>query len=171
MRLQFPDTIFKLKLIFQFYRLFQFQKSYLYSDWWGCDGFTIWQIIANIFMLEFENVLVPKVSVHVKNWRRFVDDTFVCIKCGSIENVLSVLNLFLDNIKFTYEQENWLPFLDVLFIRDYEKINSTVFRKDTRNGFSSHWKLFSPIIWKRGTSKSLISRAYMIAFNQSLLEK
>ena len=57
-------------------------------------------------MLEFENVLVPKVSVHVKNWRRFVDDTFVCIKCGSIENVLSVLNLFLDNIKFTYEQEN-----------------------------------------------------------------
>ena len=57
-------------------------------------------------MLEFENVLVPKVSVHVKNWRRFVDDTFVCIKFGSIENVSSVLNLFLDNIKFTYEQEN-----------------------------------------------------------------
>ena len=57
-------------------------------------------------MLEFENVSVPKLSVHVRNWRRFVDDTFVFIKCGSIEKVLSVINLFLDNTKFTYEQEN-----------------------------------------------------------------
>ena len=58
-------------------------------------------------------------------------------------NVLSVLNLFHDNIKFPYEQN--MPFLDALFIRDYEKINTTVFRKDTYNDLYLHWESFSPI--------------------------
>ena len=86
---------------------------------------------------------------------------------------MSVLNSFHDNVKFTYEQENnnRLTFLDVLFIRDCEKINTTVFRKDTHNDLHLRWESFSPISWKRGTLKSLISRAYMICPNQSLLEK
>ena len=90
-----------------------------------------------------------------------MDNTFVYVKRGSIEYVLFVLNSFHDNIKFTYEQENnnRLPFLDVLFIRDNEKINTTVFRKDTYNDLYLHWDSFSPISWKRGTLKSLISRA------------
>ena len=77
-----------------------------------------------------------------------------------------VLNSFDDNIKFTYEQENnnRLLFLDVLFIRDYEKINATVFRKDTHNYLYLHWELFSSISWKRGTLKLLISRAYIYIY-------
>ena len=124
-------------------------------------------------MVELESVLVPKLKDHVKKWRRFVDDTFVYVKRGSIEYVLSVLNSFHDNIKFTYEQENnnKLAFLDVLFIRDYEKINTTVFWKDTHNDLYLRWESFSPISRKQGTLKSLISRAYMICSNQSLLEK
>ena len=136
-------------------------------------GSPLGPVLANIFMAELESVLVPKLNDYVKKWRRFVDDTFVYVKRGSIEYVLSVLNSFHDNIKFTYEQENnnRLPFLDVLFIRDNEKINTTVFRKDTYNDLYLHWDSFSPISWKRGTLKSLISRAYMICSNQSFLEK
>ena len=90
-------------------------------------------IIANLFMVELESVLVPKLKDHVKEWRRLVDDTFVHVKRGSIEYVLSLVNSFHDNIKFSYEQKNnnRLPFLDISFIRDYEKINTTVFRKNT----------------------------------------
>ena len=60
------------------------------------------------------SVLVPKLNDYVKKWRCFVDGTFVYIKHGSTEYVLSILNSFHDNIKFTYEQENnnRLPFLD-----------------------------------------------------------
>ena len=62
-----------------------------------------------------------------------MDDTFVYVKRGSIEYVFSVMNLLHDIIKITYEQENnnRFPFLDVLFIGNYNKINTTVFRKDT----------------------------------------
>ena len=41
--------------------------------------------IVNIFMVEFANVLIVKLNDHVKNWRPFVDDTFVNVKRGSIE--------------------------------------------------------------------------------------
>lgn len=99
--------------------------------------------------------------------------TFVYVKCGSIKYVLPLLNLFHDNIKFTYGQENnnRLPFLDVLFIGDHEKIITIVFRKDTHNYIYLCYESFSPICWKWGTLKSLISRAYMICSNQILLEK
>ena len=85
-----------------------------------------------------------------------MNDTFVYVNRGSIEYVLSVLNSFHENIKFSHEQENnnRLPFLDVLSIRDDEKINSTVFRKDTYNDLYLHWNSFSPISWKRRTLKS-----------------
>ena len=130
-------------------------------------------VIANIFMVELESVLVPKLNDHVKKSRRFVDDNFVYVKCASIEYVLSIPNSFHDNIKFTCDQDNnnGLCFLDVLFIRDHEKINTTDFRKDTHNDLYLHWESFSLISWKRKTLKSLTSRAFMICSNQSLLEK
>ena len=118
-------------------------------------------VLANIFIVELESLLVPKLNDHIKKWGHFVDDTFVYVKCDSIEYVLSVLNSFRDDIKFTYEQENnnRLPFLDVLFIRDDEEINITVFRKDTYSDIYLHWDLFSPISWKRVTLKLLIRYA------------
>ena len=84
-------------------------------------------------MVELETTLVPKLEDHVQKWRRFVDDTFAYFKIGSVEYDLSVLYSFHKNIKFTNEQEqnNTLRFLDVLFIRDGEKLNTTVYRKDT----------------------------------------
>ena len=48
-------------------------------------------MIANIFMAELENTLVPKLDDDVKKWKRFIDDTFVYVQNGSIEYALSVL--------------------------------------------------------------------------------
>ena len=54
------------------------------------------------------------------------------VKTGSVEYVLSVLNSFYKNTKFTNEEEqnNALQLLDVLFIRDGENLNTTVYRKE-----------------------------------------
>ena len=62
-------------------------------------------VVANMFMVELGNILVRKLEYHVKKWRRFVDDTFVYVKNGSVEHVLPVFNLFHKNIKFTYDEE------------------------------------------------------------------
>ena len=47
-------------------------------------------LIANIFMVELESLLVHKLNDHVKKWRRFMNDNFVYVKRGSAEYVLSV---------------------------------------------------------------------------------
>ena len=61
-----------------------------------------------------------------------MDDTFGYVKHCSIEYILSILNLFHDNIKFTYEQgnNNKLHFRDILFIRGYEKTNTIFFKNN-----------------------------------------
>ena len=54
---------------------------------------------------------------------------------------------------------------------DAEKINTTVYRKDTHNYLFLHWNSFKSISWKRGALTSLISRVYMVCSNETLLEK
>ena len=106
-------------------------------------GLPLGPVMAN--MVELENTLVLKLEDHVQKWRHFVDDMFAYVKIGSGEYVLSFLNSFHKNIKFTYEEEQNKPFLDVLFIRDGEKLNSTVYRKDTHNDLYLHRNSFTPI--------------------------
>ena len=52
-------------------------------------------------------------------WKRYVDNTISYIKEESIEHVLSKLNAYHDNIKFTYgiENDGKLPFLGAPVIR------------------------------------------------------
>ena len=69
-------------------------------------------------MEELKIRLGSKLKQHAQNCRCYVDDTLVYVKSGSIENVLSVLETFHPNIKFTCEKEvnNTLLILDVLTV-------------------------------------------------------
>ena len=97
-------------------------------------------VTSNIVMVELGTTLAPKLEDHVKQWGHFVDDKFAYVKICSVEYVLSVLISFHKNITFTYEekQNNNLPVLDVLFIRDVETLNTTVYRKDKQNDLHLH---------------------------------
>ena len=55
-------------------------------------GSPLGPVIENIFMVEVETTLVPKLEDHVQKWKRFADDTFAYVKVGSVEYVLPVLN-------------------------------------------------------------------------------
>ena len=93
-------------------------------------GSPLGPVIAGIFMVELEKTILPTLKDHMSPWKRYVDDTFSYIKQESIEFVLSKINSFHDNIKFTYETEKdgKIPFLDVLIIRKSSEIETTVFR-------------------------------------------
>ena len=60
--------------------------------------------------------------------------------------VLSKLNGYHKDIKFTYEIENGdkLPFLDLILIRKDYEVETTVYRKSTNSDIYLHWQLFSP---------------------------
>ena len=68
-------------------------------------GSLLGPILEGIFIIELENMLVSKLKQHIKNWIRYVGDTFLHVKNGSVEYVLSVVEKFHPNRKFTYEKE------------------------------------------------------------------
>ena len=137
------------------------------------DGVAVGPILANLYMVELENTLIPRLHRHIKIWRRYVNHTFAYVENESIDYILKTLNSFHPNISFTYEKENHsqLSFLDVLFIRNGTRLDTTVYRKDTHNDLYLHWDAFALVSWKRGTLRTLINRAYLICSNKELLHK
>ena len=133
-------------------------------------GSPLGPVLANIFMVELERLVIPTLMDQMKCWTRYVDDTLCYIKTDSIDYVLKMLNGFHINIQFTCEVEidSKISFLDVLVIRDSNNnINMTVYRKSTNNDIYLNWESFAPDKWKWGTLKTLTKRAYVCS-NQKL---
>ena len=89
--------------------------------------------LANIFMVEFEQNIIPALSEDISLWKRYVDDTICFVNSNRISHVFESLNSFYSNIKFTIEieKENKIVFLDILLIPYKDFINTTVYRKKT----------------------------------------
>ena len=137
-------------------------------------GSPLGPVIANVFMVELENTLVPQLEDSVSLWCRYVDDTFTFIKKGSIEFVLEKLNSFHPNIKFTYEvqKDGTIAFLDVKVIRNSDgSFETEVHRKPTDTNVYISWNAFAPKMWKTGTLKGLIRRAYVICSTEDSRNK
>ena len=83
-------------------------------------GSPLGPVLADIFMIELEKSLLPELTSYISYWKRYVDDTICFIKIEYVDNILSVLNGFDNNIKFTVQEEKevMLPFLDVLICRN-----------------------------------------------------
>ena len=70
------------------------------------------------------------------------------------------------------EEENQLPFLDVLLKRTGDnKLQMKVHRKKTCSNIYIHWKAFAPKNWKIGTLKGMFRLAYLVCSEESDLKK
>ena len=82
-------------------------------------GSPLGPILANICMSQFESKALSKYNGnHPLFYKRYVDDTFLIFNDrDDCELFLEFINLEHKNIRFTLEVENdnCLPFLDVLF--------------------------------------------------------
>ena len=136
-------------------------------------GSPIEPVLADIFMIELENSLLPNLTKYITFWKWYVDDTICFVKIGTTEFLISVLNTFDKNIQFTFEEESdeVIPFLDILISRKRNDITTTVYRKPTCNDIYLNWNIFVPATWKRGTLKTLAERAYVICSTYQLLER
>lgn len=107
-------------------------------------------------------------------WIRYVDDTFTLVKKGKLEEIITTLNNFHPNIKFTheFEKDNKIPFLDVLVKKEENgEIQTGVYRKETNNSIYIHWNSYAPKQWKIGTLRGMIRRAYDICSTEEELTK
>ena len=123
--------------------------------------------LDNIFLCYFEEKWLSHCPVQFKPflYRRYVDDTFLLFKDSDHINLfLNYLNSKHGNIKFTKEseQDNTLPFLDVSITRKHNTFETSVFRKKTFTGLSSHYLSSEPRMYKTNTIKTLLHRGYHV---------
>ena len=62
-------------------------------------------VLAGIFMVELERIIILKISQNPQFWTRYVDDTICFICKGCHKYVLSCLSNFQNSIQFTYDIE------------------------------------------------------------------
>ena len=103
-------------------------------------------VLADIFMGELKNNIVPVLQENFSFWKGYVDDTICFLKIGTISYITKIFNNFDSKIKFTYEVEKdcKLPFLDVLVIKKGNNIITTIHRKATTSDIYLNWKSFGP---------------------------
>ena len=117
-------------------------------------------------MEDFERKALEQFVFKPKLWRRYVDDTFVIWQHGreNLDSFLVHLNSIEESIKFTMEIEenNRLPFLDVLVHKQNGIPKTTVYKKPTNTGQYLHFESNHNLNTKLGVARCLYDRATKI---------
>ena len=71
-------------------------------------GSTVNPVLPETFVAHLEKALMPEQEKFTKPipWESYADDTITYIKPDDFADVISILNKFLENIKFTWEVEH-----------------------------------------------------------------
>ena len=96
-----------------------------------CMGSPLGPILANVFMVQLEEDVAPRLESIMPIWKRYVDDAFTFVKKNHISTVIDEINSINPNIKFNHETEdnNSIAFLDVLLTKQEEgTIETSVYR-------------------------------------------
>ena len=131
--------------------------------------------LSDIFMIHLENKVMTKLKeAGVLCYKRYVGDTFVIIhKDAKINNITKILNSFHKDIQFTSveEQNNELPFLDLLVRHTNKTFVTSVYRKPTYTGLLLKWSSFVPKSYKISAVSSMVHRAIHISSSDALMHK
>ena len=133
---------------------------------------------ANIFMCSLEENMLDNCPLSFRPlfYRRYVDDTFLLFRNKDhAADFLDYANGIHRNIRFTieYENDDKLPFLDILVFRNNDHFNTTVFRKKTFTGLGSNFYSHCFFNFKVNSLSTLIHRAFTLtsdwnAFHQEI---
>ena len=145
--------------------IFQFNGEY-YEQIDGVSmGSPLGPLFANVFMDRLENENMEQLkNLGLVFWKRYVDDTFSIIKTDNAQKVLDFLNSIHPNIKFTteLEQNNCIPFLDVLVKKKLGRLHTEMYRKPTFTGTYLNWNSLTSRKYKIGLIKCLLDRTWKI---------
>jgi len=147
---------------------FQFNNKFYTQVDGVAMGSCLGPSFANTFLCHHETIWLDECPLAFKPsyYKRYVDDTFMLFhNVDHIPLFLQYLNSKHENIKFTYEMENnnCIPFLDVLVSRTENNIATSVYRKPTFTGLGTNYLSFIPTLFKVNSIKTLLFRCYNIS--------
>lgn len=171
-----PDTVYHNFNITDFRKLLELAvldtafifngKAYIQTDGMAM-GSPLGPTFANIFMCALEERMLDECPLaHLPLfYSRYVDDTFLLFRGKHEADVfLEYANELHPNIKFTIEYENndKLPFLDILVSRSEDHFSTTVFRKKTFTGLGTNFYSHCYFNFKLNAISTLFHRAFSL---------
>ena len=93
---------------------------------------------------------------------RYMDDILREIRKDHIDTKLEEINNLHPKLEFTVERETnmSIPFLDMLIIRDSDKLSSTWYTKHTDTGLTMNFQFFVPLKYKRYVIIGFVHRIF-----------
>ena len=127
-------------------------------------GSPIAPVLVNLFLAHYEKQGIEEFQHHaIVFYKRYVADISCLVENETVaEDFLSYLNSKHPNIKFTIkiENENKLPFLDVLNIFSDIRFLTIVFRKTTFTELFLNFTSFTPLCYKIALTKTFLHRTF-----------
>ncbi|XP_073827824.1 uncharacterized protein, partial [Musca autumnalis] len=122
-------------------------------------------VIADIVMEKLLDTCINKLTTKPAFLSKYVDDLFVVIKESAIDETLQSFNSYHKNIKFTIEMENdnKLPYLDTMVIRNNKELKMNWYMKPTASGRIINFLSKHPKRIIINTAKNLIYRVLTIS--------
>ena len=130
-----------------------------WQEEWLAMGSPLSPVLANIYMEYFEEMALGSTSLKPCMWLRYVDDTFILWPHQEDH-----VNSIWPSIQFTMEkeQDNKVPFHDVLVACTKQGFRSSVYRKPTFTGQYLNFNSHHPYTIKKGIAHCLQHRAKTI---------
>lgn len=127
-------------------------------------------ILAEYVMNLMDREIINSCPVPVIFYKRYVDDSILCIPSNTHNQVLDHFNKFNTNVQFTLqvEEDNKLNFLDltVSINKKSGMLETNWFQKLVSSGRYLNYLSESPLVHKRGTVYSLVDRCYHFSSNK-----
>ena len=146
---------------------FSFEGQYYQQNDGAAMGSPLSPIVANIYMEHFEKIAIQTPNKTPScGFDMCVDDTFSLWPDGpeELSLFLNHINNIRPSIQFTMEVEDdeKIPFLDVLVVRSNGKVMSEVYWKPTHTDRYLHYQSYHPHHIKTGIIRTLMKRSEQI---------
>ncbi|XP_062703609.1 uncharacterized protein LOC134286061 [Aedes albopictus] len=120
----------------------QLLKGQFYQQIFGTAmGNPLSPIIAEYVMEDLLENALASTPIVINNLKKYVDDLFLALPEGNIQEVLDSFNQQNEHIQFTVEREenNRLPFLDMMLVRlDNQTVKTEWFKKPIASACKQH---------------------------------
>lgn len=136
---------------------FQYEEEFFQQIAGSAMGQNSSPIFSDVVMHDILNEFEEKLQFELPFLMKFVDDNLTAVPEDEIDNTMILLNSLDENIKFTYERESEgkIPFLDLLVIREGNRIKIDFYKKPTSSNRILNYRSHHPMSQKIGIIKQL----------------
>lgn len=170
-----PSSIMELLDVCVKNSYFQYNNSFFLQNSGLPMGGILSPLLSNIYMDHFENLLLSTWEEKPLLWLRYIDDIFCVWKSTykDLDKFFQHLNSLRPTLKFTveHEEDNIIPFLDVLIEKTDDKLKTSVYRKKTHTGQYLNFNSNTPHHVKLGIAQGLFIRAMKISSSEEILNQ